>query len=96
MVNLWYDIQIALREELQLVHLTAAPVSVAEIAKEGFGKNFKQELNSPPAVYDMRSKYALLFGSQGVYQYSKRETIQAVRAYAQSESVSIKVEGGTS
>jgi hypothetical protein len=93
MVNLWYDIQIALRENLQLLHLTAAPVSVAEIAKEGFGRTFRQELNNPPVAYDMRSKYALMFGSQGVYQYSKRETILAVRAYAQSEAVSIKAEG---
>jgi hypothetical protein len=96
MVNLWYDIQIALRENLQLLHLTAAPVSVAEIAKGGFGRTFRQELNNPPVAYDMRSKYALMFGSQGVYQYSKRETVLAVRAYAQSEAVSIKTEGETS
>ncbi len=96
MVNLWYDIQIALREDLKLLHLTAAPVSVAEIAKEGFGRTFKQELNNPPAVYDMRSKYAATFSGQGFYQYTKRETILAVRVYAQSEPVSIKVEGETS
>jgi len=92
-VNLWYDIQAAIRGDLKLIHLTAAPVSFAEIAQEGFGKTFKQELNNPPAVYDMRSKHALMFGSQGVYQYSKRETILAVRVYAQSEIVSIKTEG---
>jgi len=92
-VNLWYDMQIALREDLKLLHLAAAPVSVAEIAKEGFGRTFKQELNHLPAAYDMQSKYAVMFGSQGVYQYSKRETILAVRAYAQSEAVMIKAEG---
>jgi dTDP-4-dehydrorhamnose reductase len=95
-VNLWYDIQIALREGLKLLHLTAEPVSVAEIAKEGFGRTFKQEMNSPPAAYDIRSRHALMFGSQVLYQYSKRETILAVRAYAQSEAVSIKAEGETS
>jgi len=95
-VNLWYDIQVAIRNDLKLVHLTAAPVSVAEIAKEGFGRTFKQELDNLPSTYDMRSKYALMFGSKGIYQYSKRETILAVRAYAQSEVVSIKAEGETS
>jgi dTDP-4-dehydrorhamnose reductase len=92
MTNLWYDIQIALNAGLKLVHLTAAPVSVAEISTAGFGKSFSQTLANPPASYDLQSKYAAMFGGHGAYQYSKRETIQAVRAYAQSEAVSIKAE----
>ena len=38
-----------------------------------------------PARYDMRTRYAALFGGAGDYQYSWRESIQAIRAYAQSE-----------
>ncbi len=93
MVNLWYDIQIALKAGLKLVHLTAAPVSVTEISEAGFGKPFEQAQSNPPSVYDFQSKHAALFGGQGAYQYSKRETIQAVRAYAQSEPVTIKTDG---
>ena len=36
-------------------------------------------------MYDMQTRYAHVFGVVGHYQYSARETIQAVRAYAQSE-----------
>jgi hypothetical protein len=93
MTNLWYDIQIALGAGLKLVHLTAEPISVAEISAAGFGKPFNQILANPPGSYDLRSKYAALFGVDGAYQYSKRETIQAVRAYAQSEPVSIEMVG---
>lgn len=96
MTNLWYDIQIALNAGLKLVHLTAEPVSVAEISVAGFGKPFNQTLANPPGSYDLRSKYAALFGVDGAYQYSKRETIQAVRAYAQSEPASIKTDGAAS
>jgi hypothetical protein len=96
MINLWYDIQIALNAGLKLVHLTAEPISVAEISVSGFGKTFNQTLVNSPARYDFQSKYAALFGGHGGYQYSKRETIQAVRAYAQSEPVSIKTDGATS
>lgn len=96
MINLWYDIQIALNEGLKLIHLTAEPVSVAEISADGFGKLFKQTLANPPASYNLQSKYAAMFGGHGDYQYSKRETIQAVRAYAQSEPVSVKTVGGAS
>jgi hypothetical protein len=85
MVNLWHDVQRALAQGLSLVHLTAEPVSVAEISDSGFGKKFENALAGPPAAYDFRSKHSALFGSEGPYQYSKRETLLAVRAYAQSE-----------
>ncbi len=90
MVNLWYDIQTALKENLKLVHLTAEPISVATVAADGFGKPFNQELSVGVASYDMRSNYAKVLGGSGLYQYSKRETIQAIRAYAQSEIVTLK------
>lgn len=85
MVNLWYDIQVALRAGLKLVHLTSQPVSVSDISQLGFGKPFENALGKSAAIYDMQTKYAQLFGGQGRYQYTARETIQAVRMYAQSE-----------
>lgn len=85
MVNLWYDIQIALNASLPLVHLTAEPVSVMDVAVKGFGRTFDNVLPAAPAAYDFKTKHSGLFGGQGDYQYSRRETLQAVRAYAQSE-----------
>jgi dTDP-4-dehydrorhamnose reductase len=85
MINLWYDIQTALNANLSLVHLTAEPISVTDVAEKGFGKKFTQAVTNTPAKYDMRTQYASLFGGHGHYQYSSRETIQAIRAYAQSE-----------
>lgn len=94
MVSLWYDIQTALNAGLKLVHLTAEPISVADVSKKGFGKLFEQVLANTPVTYDMRSCHAHLFGATGHYQYSARETIQAIRAYAQSEPLTIKSESG--
>lgn len=90
MVNLWYDIETALKAGLRLVHLTAAPISVGEVLRQGFGKTFDQELPGTPAHYDMRTRYASVFGGQGAYQYNVRETVQAVRAYAQGEPITLK------
>lgn len=92
MVNLWYDIQIALNANLKLIHLTAEPVSVEDISKRGFGKSFNHTLSNPAAMYDLQTKHAKVFGASDRYQYSSRETILAVRAYAQSELVTIKPE----
>jgi len=90
MVNLWFDIQAALKAGLRLVHLTAEPISVAEVSAQGFGNIFDQMLAGNPATYDMRTRYAEVCGGVGHYQYSGRETIQAIRAYAQSEPVTLK------
>lgn len=95
MVNLWYDIQIALEAGLKLVHLTAEPVSVADVSAQGFGNPFEQAQANSPAVYDLRTRHAHIFGGTGQYQYSRRETIQAVRAYAQSEPRTPKVSGAS-
>jgi len=85
MVNLWSDIQVALAAGLKCVHLTGAPISVGDIASQGFAMPFANTLANPPARYDMRTRHAALFGTTGDYQYSVRETLLAVRAYAQSE-----------
>lgn len=94
MVNLWSDIQIALDAGLKLVHLTAEPIRVAEVAKQGFGRQFEQILVNQPATYDLRTKHAALFSGAANYQYSARETIQSIRSYAQSEPITIKSESG--
>lgn len=85
MVNLWPDIETASRAELPLVHLTAAPVSVRDVARQGFNREFTRELPSSPAVYDIRTKYADLYGASGAYQYSTKESLFAIRHFAQSE-----------
>ncbi|MBD5802541.1 hypothetical protein AZOA_19700 [Azoarcus sp. Aa7] len=90
MVNLWYDIHTALREALTIVHLTSEPISVSEVFLNGFGRQFVHEFVNTPARYDMQTRYADLFGACGRHQYSVRETIQAIRAYAQSEPVTLK------
>lgn len=92
MVNLWYDIQAALNAGLKLVHLTSEPVRVGDVSLQGFGKSFTHTLANPAATYDLQTKHAQVFGASGRYQYSARETIMAVRAYAQSEPLMIKTD----
>lgn len=96
MVNLWYDIQTALNAGLKLVHLTAEPISVADVSKKGFGRSFDHALANTPATYDMQTRHGQIFGASGHYQYSTRETIQAIRAYAQSEPLTIESDSGAS
>lgn len=85
MVNLWSDVQCALAAGLKLIHLTSVPISVSDISSLGFGQSFSNHLPAGPVKYDFQSKHAEVFGGVGRYQYSHRETVQAIRSYAQSE-----------
>ncbi|MBS0907698.1 NAD(P)-dependent oxidoreductase [Pantoea dispersa] len=86
MINLWYDIEIALENEIKLLHLTSAPISVADVAKYGFGFEFENHVQQIPGHYDMKSCYSHLYTNNTDYQYSHRESLITIRAYAQSEA----------
>lgn len=84
MVNLWSDIQTALNQQLKLVHLTSEPISVSEVAENGFGFKFENVVLPQFASYDMKSEYAHFYQGKD-YQYTKKDVLLAIRAYAQSE-----------
>ncbi|MEZ8375720.1 pyridine nucleotide transhydrogenase [Vibrio cyclitrophicus] len=86
MVNLWSDIQVAIKNNCNLLHLTAEPLSVSEIARECFNLDFDNRLSDQPASYDFQTEASRIFNSDLPYQYSKKETLLAIRSYAQSEA----------
>lgn len=85
MVNLWNDLERLMKLELKLIHLTSEPISVSEVSRYGFGQPFENHILDNPLTYDFQTAYATNFGGTGRYTYTKRETLQAVRAYAQTE-----------
>lgn len=79
------DIRLASIRGLKLVHLTSEPMSVGGIAEYAFGMEFKNVLSGEPVTYDMRTRYAELFGGTGSYQYSVSDTLDGIRYYALTE-----------
>jgi hypothetical protein len=94
MVCLWADVRTALAEGLSLVHLTAEPLSVTAIAREAFGREFRNEVHASAARYDMRTRHSAAFGGPIGYTWSARESMVAIRAYAQSEALARLPAGG--
>jgi hypothetical protein len=82
MKNLYQDIQIALDNDLSLIHLTSEPLQVADIAKECFDLDFQNKLDKPLVKYDFQSIHAHLWGCDK-YQYSASEALQEIKRYAQ-------------
>lgn len=85
MVNLWSDIQVAIKNNCNLLHLTAEPLSVCDIAKECFNISFENKLINTPANYDFQTEFSHFYNSERPYQYSRKEVLLAIRSYVQSE-----------
>lgn len=79
--NIWSDIQRALHARLRLVHFATEPVSVAEVASQGFGRLFDNKTAGTPAVYDFRTKFDGLYGSDGGYLCRKEAVLHAIREF---------------
>ena len=84
-VNLWSDMQIAIELEKKIVHLTAEPILVSEVSEKAFGIPFCNEIDDCYSLYDCQSIFANRMGGNRLYTYSKRESLQAIRYYAQTE-----------
>ena len=84
--RLWADLSIALENELRTVHLTSAPISTVELAREVFGLDFD---NRPPDVavgsYDLRTIHAELYGGTNPYTYSREQTLRELSMFVRSE-----------
>jgi len=83
--RLWSDLDIAIRSELPLVHLPTEPVEVADVAREGFGIEFDNEVVPAPARYDMRTRHAALFGGDGPYIEDSARVLAGIAAFVARE-----------
>jgi len=90
-VNLWKDILQAIELDVSIIHLTAEPISVEEIAKKCFKKKFENHLEGQKVTYDMRTLYTDIFGKHGHYQYCKKESIRFIKQYAKDKQINKKI-----
>jgi hypothetical protein len=82
--RLWADLQTALCHGLPLVNFATEPVEARDVAARCFGLSFDNVTAQPPTHYDLRTKYAALFGGRGEYFYSAEETFERIRRFAAS------------
>lgn len=82
--NLWGHIETALTHSINRLNLATPPISVAEVYQALSGEVFHNELPKPPFDYDMRTKYAHLFGGTGGYLIRKEEELEEIRIFVQA------------
>lgn len=84
MVNLAHDMNLALNGNLKVAHLVAEPIELGRIALDVFGINLPAISTRPPMHYDLQTTHSEIFGGSGRYTYSARESLTAIRAFAQA------------
>ena len=82
--RLWDDIQVLLKEGVNLWNAAVEPVSAAEVYKFLTGSSFINELSVKPADYDYRSIHAGLFDGHEGYIYEKEEELNRIKDFIQS------------
>jgi nucleoside-diphosphate-sugar epimerase len=83
--RLWGDLELAMRAKLDLVHLPTEPVSVAEVAKAAFDREFTNHVVEKPARYDVRTNHAAVFGGVGHYLENKTAELEGIRLFVDRE-----------
>jgi len=82
--RLWDDIQIALNNNLKLLHLATEPVSAAEVYAYLTGEEYVNVLNGTPVRYDYHTIYAAKYTkihSVKPYILNKREVLEQINQF---------------
>ena len=83
--NLWNDIAIALKNNLELIHLTTTPTSVGDVSRIGLRKVFNNKISDIIPRYDFRTIHANLYNVSSYYQYNKKDIYKEIKHYFKNE-----------
>ncbi|MBX9580052.1 MAG: hypothetical protein K2X87_07050 [Gemmataceae bacterium] len=83
--RLWRDIAAALRAGLSVVNLATEPVTMREVARAAFGRDFDNDPGTTPARYDVRTKHAEVFGGRGGYVEDRGRVLAGLAAFVAGE-----------
>ena len=79
--RLWSDVEAAIDNALELVHLPTEPVSVADVAREAFGMQFMNEVAPAPARYDVHTRFASIFGGVDLYIEDRTKELSGIAEF---------------
>jgi hypothetical protein len=69
-----------MENNLKLVNITSEPLSAAEVYHAIYGKPYTHQTGKPP-YYDVRSKYARLFGGTNGYMHTGNNIIESIAQF---------------
>lgn len=83
--RLWDDMQVALKNDIPLLHLATEPIATSDLYQYLTGNSFQNEILQKPIKYDFRTNYAKVFCGNESYLLSKEEVLKEVKAFIEKE-----------
>lgn len=83
--NLWKDINTALKNNIKKINLATEPLSVNEIYKAIFDKNFNNELGNVAPHYDFQTIHSQCFGVDENYILNKEIVLDEIMEFINSK-----------
>ena len=83
--RLWEHIARGRELGLRRLNLTAPPLSAGEVYRFLSGEDFVNHLEKPPYSYDLRSRYAELFGGKGGYTLTREQELEDIATFVRGE-----------
>jgi len=83
--RLWDIISIAMKNKLQILNVSTPPIRAGEISFNIFNHEFSNITQKPPAVYNMKSRYDLLFQGTEGYLFDKDATYADLMSFINKE-----------
>ncbi|QUI21130.1 NAD(P)-dependent oxidoreductase [Vallitalea pronyensis] len=77
---LWQDVQRAMKAGISLLHVNSEPITARELAQVCFQKDFLNETDAKPMLYDVRSRYVKHDG-HSPYMYSKNHVMADIKRF---------------
>lgn len=88
---LWEHIEIALRNNINVLNLATEPISVNELYKYIFGKDFINEISTNLAHYDFKTKYDETYDGTNGYIFNKEFVLKDIKTFVEKEKKTIKL-----
>ncbi len=83
--RLWKDVVLSWNRGLKLVNFATEPTTVREVAATAFGLRLARSDQPGPSSYDVRTRYASVFGASGDYVMRKEQVLSALRAFVERQ-----------
>lgn len=88
--HLWNYIDMALNTDIQLLNIATVPIGISELYNILTGKEFVNFSAKHPYDYDIKSKYAELFGGANGYMQSKESVVSEIKAFLRDQGATVR------
>ncbi|MCX7996516.1 MAG: pyridine nucleotide transhydrogenase [Patescibacteria group bacterium] len=85
MNRIWQDIQTVLSQNIPLITMATEPLRAGDIAKTVAHLELKPGNGVKPVQYNLKSKYAQLFGGKNGYLYGKDQILKEIQTFIKTE-----------